>query len=501
MQDLGKVNNRYVRDLRALEVRRFFDIVLETHLPHLVKDELLEDVDGSLMQRYWLDGKMIRVYNSNDIRSVYIDSEVELEPYFRDKSREKTPLAECLLPRPIKKIRKSKKNFKKLFQNTEKCAIIVSEPSNRTAICGKTIKKEVFDMEIKKQLTTCPKEKPKDESKLGFGHIFTDHMLVMPYDEGQGWHDPVIMPYGDITLSPSAMCLHYGQTVFEGLKAYRRADGGVQLFRPDENFKRLNRSNERLVIPELPEELGLQCLMELISVEKDWVPHTEGASLYIRPFIFAVDPFLGVHPGEHYLFMIILSPSGPYYASGLDPVNIYVENKYVRTVRGGMGYAKTGGNYAASLHSQADAYEQGYSQVLWLDGVEQKYIEEVGAMNIAFVIDGEVVTPSLETGSILSGITRKSALELCRSKGIPVSERRITIQEIADAYDAGKLSEVFGTGTAAVISPVGHLKWGDKVMTINNNKIGPVSQMIYDTLTGIQWGKIPDKFGWIVPID
>ena len=405
------------------------------------------------------------------------------------------------LPALEKNNLKSKKNFKKLFQNEEKCAIIVSKPSNRTAICGKTIKKEVFDMEIKKQLTTCPKEKPKDESKLGFGHIFTDHMLVMPYDEGQGWHDPVIMPYGDITLSPSAMCLHYGQTVFEGLKAYRRADGGVQLFRPDENFKRLNRSNERLVIPELPEELGLQCLKELISVEKDWVPHTEGASLYIRPFIFAVDPFLGVHPGEHYLFMIILSPSGPYYASGLDPVNIYVENKYVRTVRGGMGYAKTGGNYAASLHSQADAYDQGYSQVLWLDGVEQKYIEEVGAMNIAFVIDGEVVTPSLETGSILSGITRKSALELCRSKGIPVSERRITIQEVADAYDAGKLSEVFGTGTAAVISPVGHLKWGDKVMTINNNKIGPVSQMIYDTLTGIQWGKIPDEFGWIVPID
>ncbi len=356
-------------------------------------------------------------------------------------------------------------------------------------------------MEIKKQLTTCPKEKPQDENKLGFGHIFTDHMLVMPYDEGQGWHDPVIMPYGDITLSPAAMCLHYGQTVFEGLKAYRRADGGVQLFRPDENFKRLNRSNERLVIPELPVELGLQCLKELISVEKDWVPHQEGASLYIRPFIFAVDPFLGVHPGEHYLFMIILSPSGPYYSSGLDPVNIYVENKYVRTVRGGTGYAKTGGNYAASLHSQDDAYKQGYSQVLWLDGVEQKYVEEVGAMNIAFVIDGEVITPSLETGSILSGITRKSALELCRKKGIPVSERRITIQEIADAYDAGKLTEIFGTGTAAVISPVGHLKWGDKVMIINDNKIGPVSQMIYDTLTGIQWGKIPDEFGWIVPIE
>ncbi len=356
-------------------------------------------------------------------------------------------------------------------------------------------------MEIKKQLTTSPKAKPQDESKLGFGNIFTDHMLMMPYDEGQGWHDPVILPYGEISLSPAAMCLHYGQTVFEGLKAYRRADGGVQLFRPEENFKRLNKSNERLVIPELPIDLAMQCLTELVTVEKDWVPHSEGASLYIRPYIFATDPFLGVHPGEHYLFMIILSPSGAYYASGLDPVNIYVENKYVRTVRGGTGYAKTGGNYAASLHSQDDAYKQGYSQVLWLDGVEQKYIEEVGAMNIAFVIDGEVVTPSLETGSILSGITRKSALELCRSKGIKVVERRITIQEVADAYDAGKLTEVFGTGTAAVISPVGHLKWGDKVMIINDNKIGPISQMIYDTLTGIQWGTIPDTFGWIVPID
>ena len=356
-------------------------------------------------------------------------------------------------------------------------------------------------MEIKKHLTTTPKEKPQDESKLGFGHIFTDHMLVMPYDEGQGWHDPEIVPYGDITISPAAQCLHYGQTVFEGLKAYRRADGGVQLFRPEENFKRLNRSNERMVIPQLPVELGMQCLTELIQVEKDWVPHQEGASLYIRPFIFATDAYLGVHPGAHYLFMIILSPSGPYYASGLDPVNIYVEDKYVRTVRGGTGFAKTGGNYAASLHSQDDADKLGYSQVLWLDGVEQKYVEEVGAINICFVIDGKVVTPSLETGSILSGITRKSALELCRKKGIEVEERRITMQEVADAYDAGKLTEVFGTGTAAVISPVGHLKWDDKVMIINNNEIGPVSQMIYDTLTGMQWGRIPDEFGWIVPID
>lgn len=354
-------------------------------------------------------------------------------------------------------------------------------------------------MNIKFTKAETLKQKPNPDDSLGFGHIFTDYMLVMPYDKGQGWHDPEIRPYGNIELSPAAMCLHYGQTVFEGLKAYRTAEGKVQLFRPDENFKRLNVSNERLVIPELPEELAMQCLMELLHVEKDWVPAKDGESLYIRPYIFACDPYLGVKPGEHYLFMIILSPSGAYYASGLDPVNIYVESKYVRAVRGGMGFAKTGGNYAASLIGQDEAHKQNYSQVLWLDGVEQKYIEEVGAMNIFFVIDGEVVTPMLQ-GSILPGITRKSAIEVCRSKGIKVTERRITIQEIADAYDAGKLNEVFGTGTAAVISPVGHLKWNDKVMEINDNKIGTISQMLYDTMTGIQWGKIEDTFGWTVEV-
>ncbi|NLT08346.1 MAG: branched-chain amino acid aminotransferase [Ruminococcus sp.] len=355
-------------------------------------------------------------------------------------------------------------------------------------------------MEIKFTKAASLKAKPQPGDKLGFGHIFTDYMLVMPYDEGQGWHDPEIMPYGNIDLSPAAMCFHYGQEVFEGLKAYRTADNKVQLFRPQENFKRLNKANERLVIPELPEELGMQCLMELLKVEKDWVPSKEGESLYIRPFIIAVDPFLGVKPGEHYLFMIILSPSGAYYESGLNPVNIYVESKYVRAVRGGMGFAKTGGNYAASLIGQDEAHKQNYSQVLWLDGVEQKYIEEVGAMNIFFVIDGKVVTPMLQ-GSILPGITRKSAIEVCKSMGLEVEERRIDIQEIADAYDAGKLDEVFGTGTAAVISPVGHLKWNDKVMEINGNKIGKISQMLYDTMTGIQWGKIEDKFGWIVPVE
>ncbi len=354
-------------------------------------------------------------------------------------------------------------------------------------------------MEIKFIESQNLKAKPAPDQALGFGHIFTDHMFMMNYTTGKGWHDARIVPYGEISLSPAAMCLHYGQTVFEGLKAYRTADGKIQLFRPEENFKRLNQSNERLVIPELPIDMAMEGLMELLKVEKDWVPSKDGESLYIRPFIFACDPFLGVKPGDQYLFMIILSPSGAYYASGLNPVNIYVENKYVRAVRGGMGYAKTGGNYAASLIGQDEAHKQNYAQVLWLDGVEQKYIEEVGAMNIFFVIDGEVVTPALQ-GSILPGITRKSAIEVCKSKGIKVSERRISIQEIADAYDAGKLDEVFGTGTAAVISPVGHLKWNDKVMEINGNKIGAISQMLYDTMTGIQWGKIEDTFNWTVEV-
>ena len=355
-------------------------------------------------------------------------------------------------------------------------------------------------MEIRFEQTKTPKAKPTDESKLGFGHIFTDHMFVMNYDAGQGWHDARIVPYGEISLSPASMCLHYGQEIFEGLKAYRTADGTVQLFRPDENYKRMNVSAARMVIPQIDEEFMVEATKKLIEIEKDWVPHTDGASLYIRPFIFATDPYVGVKPADHYLFLIILSPSGPYYSTGLDPVKIYVEQKYVRAVRGGTGFAKTAANYAISLKGQDEAHNQDYEQVLWLDGVEQKYIEEVGSMNIFFVIDGEVITPEL-TGSVLPGITRKSALEVCKSKGIKATERRITIQEVAEAYDAGKLDEVFGTGTAAVISPVGHLKWGDKVMTINNNEIGPISQMLYDTMTGIQWGKIEDTFGWTVKID
>ena len=354
-------------------------------------------------------------------------------------------------------------------------------------------------MDIRVELTKNPKAKPTDESNLGFGHVFTDHMFIMNYDKGQGWHDARIVPYAPLELSPAAMCLHYAQEVFEGLKAYRTADDQIQLFRPEENFKRLNVSNQRLVIPEIDVDFCVEALDKLVSIEKDWVPHTDGASLYIRPYIIAVDPFLGVKPADSYLFIIILSPSGAYYSTGLNPVGIYVESNYVRAVKGGMGFTKTGGNYAASLIGQDEAHKQNYSQVLWLDGVEKKYIEEVGAMNIFFIIDGEVVTPELQ-GSILSGITRKSVLELCKSWGMKVSEKRITIQEVAEAYDAGKLDEVFGTGTAAVISPVGKLKWGDKVMTINDNKIGEVSQKIYDTMTGMQYGKIEDKFNWIYKI-
>lgn len=354
-------------------------------------------------------------------------------------------------------------------------------------------------MEIKVELTKNPKEKPADETKLGFGHIFTDHMFIMNYDTGEGWHDPRIVPFENISLSPAAMCLHYGQEIFEGLKAYRTADGSIQLFRPEENFKRMNSSAKRMVIPQIDEQFALEALKKLLQIEQDWVPRLNGASLYIRPYIISTDPYVGVKPADHYLFMIILSPSGAYYAGGLDPVKIYVERNYVRAVRGGTGFIKTAANYAISLIGQEVADEQQYDQVLWLDGVEQKYVEEVGSMNIFFVIDGEIITPQL-TGSVLPGITRKSAIEVCKSKGYKVTERRISIDEVAQAYDQGKLEEVFGTGTAAVISPVGNLKWGDKVMIINDNKIGSVSQMLYDTMTGIQWGTLPDEFGWTVKI-
>ena len=350
-------------------------------------------------------------------------------------------------------------------------------------------------LDIKVTKTETPKQKPKKGEPLGFGKIFTDHMFIMDYTNGKGWHDARIEPFHNLSLSPAAMVFHYGQEMFEGLKAYVGKDGGIYTFRPDMNAKRTNNTNKRLCIPELPEDYFIEAIKALVTVEKDWVPSDEGTSLYIRPFIIATDEYLGVKPSDTYQFMVILSPSGAYYESGINPVGIWIEDEYVRAVKGGMGFAKTGGNYACSLAGQVKAHDDGYSQVLWLDGVERKYIEEVGAMNIFFKINGKIVTPEL-SGSILPGVTRDSVITLCKSWGMEVEERKISIDEVAKAYKEGKLEEVFGTGTAAVISPVGKLRWQDDVMVINDNKIGEISQKIYDTVTGIQLGKKEDIFGW-----
>ena len=350
-----------------------------------------------------------------------------------------------------------------------------------------------MDLKITKAATLKPL--PEDEGQLTFGTLFTDHMFVLDYTEGKGWHDGRIVPYGPIELDPAAMVLHYGQEVFEGMKAYRTPNG-IQLFRPEENFKRLNQSNERLCIPQIDEDYALKALKELVKLEERWVPYSDGCSLYIRPFIIATDPHLGVRVASNYKFIIILSPVGAYYKEGLNPVKIYIETKFVRAVRGGTGMAKTGGNYACSLIAQEEAKKEKYSQVLWLDGVERKYIEEVGAMNVFFKINGEVVTPTLEVGSSLPGITRKSTIELLKSWGVKVSEKRISVEDLENAYKDGTFEEAFGTGTAAVISPIGELKVNDVVMKLNDGKIGELSQKLYDTLTGIQWGKIKDDFGW-----
>ena len=348
------------------------------------------------------------------------------------------------------------------------------------------------------QLAAVRKAKP-DPKTLLFGKTFSDHMFLMNYDAGQGWHDGRIVPYGPLSLDPSSMVFHYAQEVFEGLKAYRTPDGGVQLFRPMENVKRLNRSCERLCIPALPEELTLEAIKALVKVEADWVPNEPATSLYIRPFVFAADPNLGVHASHSYIFCIICSPVGAYYKEGIKPVRIYVENEDVRAVRGGTGYTKCGGNYAASIRAGERAEQQGYSQVLWLDGVHRKYIEEVGAMNVLFKVDGEVITPEL-TGSVLPGITRKSCLDLLRHWGIPVSERLITAQELFDAGKQGKLEEAWGSGTAAVVSPIGEMGWQDEHVIVNNGQIGPLTQRLYDTLTGIQWGNLEDPFGWTMRV-
>jgi len=342
------------------------------------------------------------------------------------------------------------------------------------------------------------KTKP-DESKLGFGTIFTDHMFNMDYSPEKGWHSPRIEPYAPLNLDPATMYLHYAQGVFEGLKAYRTESGKIQLFRPQENMRRLNNSCRRLCIPEFDEAFALESMKQLITIEKEWVPGQPETSLYVRPTIIATDPFLGVRASFTYRFFIILSPVGAYYPEGFNPVKILVTSDYVRAVRGGVGESKTPGNYAASLLAGEEAHNAGYTQVLWLDGVEQKYLEEVGSMNIFFVIDDEILTPELN-GSILPGITRKSVVELAKHWGDKVAERKISIDELMQAHGSGSLKEVFGAGTAAVISPVGQIKYGNEVITIADNQVGPIAQKYYKAITDIQYGKAEDPMGWIVPV-
>jgi branched-chain amino acid aminotransferase len=354
------------------------------------------------------------------------------------------------------------------------------------------------DLQIETIINQNRKPKPEPD-QLGFGQYFTDHMFMMDYTEGKGWHDPRIVPYQPLQLDPSCMVFHYAQTVFEGLKAYLTKDEDVLLFRPDQNVKRLNRSNNRLCIPHIDEEFALEALKQLIRVDKEWVPKAPGTSLYIRPFVISTEPHLGVHPSHNYLFIIILSPVGSYYKEGLNPVKIAVENQYVRAVAGGTGTAKTGGNYASSLKAQEESEKVGYSQVLWLDGRENKYIEEVGSMNIFFKINGEVVTPALN-GSILPGITRDSIIQLLKHWNVPVVERKISMDEIIQSYKDGLLEEAFGTGTAAVISPIGEFMYQSEKIVVNNGEIGKLSKDLYDTLTGIQYGTIPDPFEWTVKL-
>lgn len=353
-------------------------------------------------------------------------------------------------------------------------------------------------MEIKITKTTTPSVMPA-EDKLGFGKVFTDHMFVMDYEEGKGWFDARIVPFGRISLHPASTVLHYGAEIFEGLKAYRRADGGVQLFRPMENIRRMNNSAERMSLPLLDEQDALEILTKFVQLEERFVPKSFGTSLYLRPFMFGNDESLGVHAVKRATFMLIASPSGSYYAEGINPVKIMIESEDVRTVRGGTGYAKCGGNYAASTRAGERASKKGYSQVLWLDGVERKYIEEVGAMNVMFKIDGEIVTPML-TGSILPGITRKSCIEVLKKMGYKVSERLLSVDELVSALESGKLEEAWGCGTAAVVSPIGKLAYGDKEYVVSGGQIGEVTQKLYDTLTGIQWGKLEDTFNWVYRI-
>ena len=351
-------------------------------------------------------------------------------------------------------------------------------------------------MEIKIIKSGQLKEKPADESTLGFGEIFTDHMFLIDYDTQRGWHNARIEPYHPLELDPAAVSLHYGQEIFEGLKAYRGKDDSIYLFRAIDNCRRMNNSAKRLCMPEIEEGIAMEGLKKLISLDREWVPRTEGTSLYIRPTMIATEAFLGVRPALKCLYYIIIGPVGSYYKEGLNPVKIYVESKYVRAVVGGIGEAKTGGNYAASLLATEEAKKKGFTQVLWLDGCEKKWVEEVGTMNMFFVINNEVLTAPL-TGSILGGITRDSVIKILKDWGMKVKEEPVSIDEVVSAAESGRLKEAFGTGTAAVISPVGQITYKDKDYSIAGGRMGDLSQRLYDEITGIQYGKKPDPYGWV----
>ena len=355
-----------------------------------------------------------------------------------------------------------------------------------------------MDIRVEKAASDLLKAKP-DENSLGFGQHMTDHMFVMKYDEQIGWHDAVIKPYGNFSLDPAAMVLHYGQEIFEGLKAYHGFNDKIFLFRPTDNLKRMNVSAKRMCMPEIPLDVVYDAMKQLISIDKDWVPKAEGATLYIRPTMVASEAGLGVRPAKEYIFFIINCPVGAYYPEGFNPVKIFVTDKYVRAVAGGVGDVKTGGNYAASIMAAVEAQELGYTQVLWLDAIDRRYIEEVGTMNIFFLIGDELITPPL-TGSILPGITRDSVLRLTKDWGLKVTEKRITIDDVLSANENGSLQEVFGTGTAAVISPVGEINYKGQICTINNGKTGELAQKLFDELQAIQNGYQKDPYNWVVEV-
>lgn len=357
---------------------------------------------------------------------------------------------------------------------------------------------EDLEVILKKVDDKQKKEKP-DQNKLGFGIHFTDHMFLMKWTYEEGWHDAEICPYKDFCLDPAAMIFHYGQAIFEGMKAYKDNDGQIYLFRPEDNFERMNQSAARMCMPRIPVESVMKALKAMLYLDRDWIPTAEGATLYIRPTMIAVEPMLGVRPAKEYYFFIIASPVGAYYPEGFNPTKIFVSDKYVRAVRGGVGNVKTCGNYAASLAASEEAKKAGYTQVLWLDAVERKYVEEVGTSNIFFVIDDELITPPLE-GSILGGITRNSVLRLAEDWGCKVLERKITIDEVIEASKNGSLKEVFATGTAAVISPVGEFCYKDEKYPINGGKAGELAKRLFDEIQAIQNGGKEDPYSWVVRV-